>query len=346
MTPDDLLRTPGEVLAEAREKAGFSLVDLAARTKIPPPMLEAIERDEYHRLSDPLYVRSFLRAYAVEVGLDPDEVLDLHARSTGARMSPVPGGEGVWEEQSVTINRVGLPWGRIAPAAVGAALAVLAIILVIRGCGGGDESAGGAPATPPAAVAEAVAQRETLLVPEGETVPDEGATREEAAPAEAAPVDTPPQESVADDVDGADVQPDPQPVATSPTPPPVRELPPALAGKPALNMAGPYRGDLVLRVLARGPVRVRVRRDGEHVYRSVELAGADGAEEVLPLRGIIPGRSYAVREGSVVYWRARDHFSLKLDAVAGVSVEVNGARCDLSRLRSGQEMILDAHAAE
>ncbi len=341
MNPDDLLRTPGEVLTEAREKAGFSVVDLAARTKIPPPMLEAIERDEYQRLSDPLYVRSFLRAYAVEVGLDPDEVLDLHARATGARVASAPGGDGVWEEQSVTINRVGLPWGRIVPAVVGAALAVLAIVLVIRGCGGGDDGAGRAPATPPAAAADAVAQRESLLAPGGETAVDEGEARAEAAPAETAP-----QESGTDEVDGAAVQPDPQPVATSPAPPPVRELPPALAGEPALNMAGPYRGDLVLRVLARGPVRVRVRRDGEHVYRSVDLAGSGGQEEVLPLRGIVPGRSYAVRGGSVVYWRARDHFSLKLDPVAGVSVEVNGARCDLSRLRPGQEMILDAHAAE
>lgn len=346
MTPDDLLRTPGEVLTEAREKAGFSVVDLAARTKIPPPMLEAIERDEYHRLSDPLYVRSFLRAYAVEVGLDPDEVLDLHARATGARAAPAPGGDGVWEEQSVTINRVGLPWGRIVPAAVGTALAVLAIVLVIRGCGGGDEGASRASVTPPAAVADARAQRESLLASGGETAVDEGEMREEAAPAEAAPAETAPQESGTVEVDGAAVQPDPQPVATSPAPPPVRELPPALAGEPALNMAGPYRGDLVLRVLARGPVRVRVRRDGEHVYRSVDLAGSGGQEEVLPLRGIVPGRSYAVREGSVVYWRARDHFSLKLDPVAGVSVEVNGARCDLSRLRSGQEMILDAHVAE
>ncbi|MCP4571944.1 MAG: hypothetical protein GY838_06280 [bacterium] len=338
MTADDLLRTPGEILVAARKKTGLSLDELAERTKIAPPMLEAIERDEYHRLSDPLYVKSFLRAYAVEVGLDPNEVLDLHTRSTGGG-SPAPGPDGVWVEKTVTINRVGLPWGRIVPLAAGVVLGVVVIALLIRGCGGDSPDSGAAVDQPLDPAAGAVAQRESLLAPTAESVADAGELP--ASDQDSAPGDPGAEEPAAMRVEA-----DPQPVATTPAPLPARQLPTALAGDPDLNMAGPYRGDLVLRVLATGPARVRVRRDGEHVYRTVDLAGDGTDEDPLPAQGVVPGRAYAVREGSVVYWRARDHFSLKLDPIDGVSVAVNGRERDLSRLRPGQEMILDAHAAD
>lgn len=341
MTPDDLLRTPGQVLVAAREKMGLSPEELATRTKIAPPMLEAIERDEYHRLSDPLYVRSFLRSYAAEVGLDPDEILDLYTRSTGGGGAPAPEGDGVWEERSVTINRVGVPWGRILPVAAGAVLVLVVVVFLVRGCSGGDDGSERAAITRAEPQIQATAQRESLLAPgsgtDGEAEAVTGEPVGTGAAEEAGETGAPPPTTVV---------PDPLPTVTTPAPAPARELPQALAGDAGLNMAGPYRGDLVLRILAGGPVRVRVRRDGEHVYRTVELAGDGEGEDMLPRQGVVPGRAYAVREGSVVYWKARDHFSLKLDPVTDVSVEVNGRPRDLSRLRPGQEMILDAHASE
>ncbi len=91
--------TPGEMLGTARRKAGLNLDQMAEETKIPQPMLQAIELDEYHKISGELYVKSFLRAYAKEVGLDADEVLERYLSFTGTTPRPpepkgIPPGSG------------------------------------------------------------------------------------------------------------------------------------------------------------------------------------------------------------------------------------------------------------
>lgn len=121
-------KTTGEVLAEARAKLGLTLDQLAERTKIPALMLAAIERDEYHRLSGPLYVRSFLRTYAAEVGVDPDEILEIYGRADGdPARGPESGQAQVWRDAEVKVERIGLPWLRI----LGIALAVIVLVGLI-----------------------------------------------------------------------------------------------------------------------------------------------------------------------------------------------------------------------
>lgn len=65
----------GTELRHARERAHLSLQDLSARTKIRAALLAAIEREEFDRLPAGLLTRGFLRAYAREVGLDPESVV-------------------------------------------------------------------------------------------------------------------------------------------------------------------------------------------------------------------------------------------------------------------------------
>lgn len=65
----------GTELQQARERAHLSLHDLSARTKIRAALLSAIEREEFDRLPAGLLTRGFLRAYAREVGLDPESVV-------------------------------------------------------------------------------------------------------------------------------------------------------------------------------------------------------------------------------------------------------------------------------
>lgn len=65
----------GTDLRHAREQACLSLLDLSARTKIRIPLLEAIEREQFERLPAGLLTRGYLRAYAREVGLDPESVV-------------------------------------------------------------------------------------------------------------------------------------------------------------------------------------------------------------------------------------------------------------------------------
>lgn len=65
----------GAKLRQAREARGFSLRELADATKISAAALGALERNDISKLPGGIFSRSFVRAYAVEVGLDPDETV-------------------------------------------------------------------------------------------------------------------------------------------------------------------------------------------------------------------------------------------------------------------------------
>src|ERR1041385_4252483 len=62
-------------LREAREKRGLSLRQIASRTRISVISLEALERHDLTRLPGGIFTRAFIRAYAKEVGLDPDRTI-------------------------------------------------------------------------------------------------------------------------------------------------------------------------------------------------------------------------------------------------------------------------------
>jgi len=62
----------GTFLRQAREQRGLSLQELAVTTKISARLLEALERNDPSKLPGGIFSRAFVRAYAREVGLDPD----------------------------------------------------------------------------------------------------------------------------------------------------------------------------------------------------------------------------------------------------------------------------------
>jgi cytoskeletal protein RodZ len=65
----------GGKLRQARERRGISLRQIAASTKIAAAALEALERNDISKLPGGIFSRAFVRSYAVEVGLDPDETV-------------------------------------------------------------------------------------------------------------------------------------------------------------------------------------------------------------------------------------------------------------------------------
>jgi transcriptional regulator with XRE-family HTH domain len=65
----------GSELRTARERAGFSLSELASRTKIPQRSLRAIEENDFASVPPGIFARSFIRTYAREVGVDPEEAI-------------------------------------------------------------------------------------------------------------------------------------------------------------------------------------------------------------------------------------------------------------------------------
>ena len=65
----------GGRLRQARERRGVSLRQIAASTKISAAALEALERNDISKLPGGIFSRAFVRSYAVEVGLDPEQTV-------------------------------------------------------------------------------------------------------------------------------------------------------------------------------------------------------------------------------------------------------------------------------
>jgi cytoskeleton protein RodZ len=84
----------GAHLREARERQGVGLRQIATATKISMAVLEALERNDFSRLPGGIFSRAFVRAYAIEVNLDPDqtvqEFLVEYEKSLNAAAQRVP----------------------------------------------------------------------------------------------------------------------------------------------------------------------------------------------------------------------------------------------------------------
>lgn len=67
----------GARLRAAREQSGLSLRQIADATKLTVRALDALERERIGHLPNGIYRRAIVRAYAREVGLDPEAMLRL-----------------------------------------------------------------------------------------------------------------------------------------------------------------------------------------------------------------------------------------------------------------------------
>jgi cytoskeleton protein RodZ len=67
--------SPGAMIREARERAHLSLEDMAAHTKLARPTLEALERDDYQSLLEPVYVRGYYRKCAKVLEIDEERLI-------------------------------------------------------------------------------------------------------------------------------------------------------------------------------------------------------------------------------------------------------------------------------
>ncbi len=65
----------GARLRAERERRGVSLPAIAASTKVNASLFDALERDDISRWPQGIFRRSFVRAYAQAIGLDPEETL-------------------------------------------------------------------------------------------------------------------------------------------------------------------------------------------------------------------------------------------------------------------------------
>ena len=77
-------------LRRARVTSGIPLTEVAARTALSPRIVHTIDTGRFAELPGGLYARSYIRAFATVVGIDPDEaVRDLSDRLPPAQ-DPLP----------------------------------------------------------------------------------------------------------------------------------------------------------------------------------------------------------------------------------------------------------------
>jgi cytoskeleton protein RodZ len=73
---------PGALLRQAREARGMTVAEVAASLKMSPRQIEAVEVEDYSRLSGTTFIRGFIRNYAKLLRIDAAQVLSaLEART-------------------------------------------------------------------------------------------------------------------------------------------------------------------------------------------------------------------------------------------------------------------------
>ena len=77
----------GEVLADARHRAGLSVTQVSHQTRISERIITGIEDDDYSACGGDFYARGHIRAIAAAVGADPGPLIE---RYDAARLGPPP----------------------------------------------------------------------------------------------------------------------------------------------------------------------------------------------------------------------------------------------------------------
>lgn len=73
----------GAALREAREAQGRTLEDAALGLRARTTQLRALEEENFGAFGGDVYAKGFLKSYAVELGLDPQPLLDTYRREVG-----------------------------------------------------------------------------------------------------------------------------------------------------------------------------------------------------------------------------------------------------------------------
>ena len=83
--------TVGQLLQKQREEKKLSLESVAHKTRIKVTFLQAIEEDAFQLIPSETYVRGFIRCYAKQIHLNPDEILNLYRNQAGPPPAPEGG---------------------------------------------------------------------------------------------------------------------------------------------------------------------------------------------------------------------------------------------------------------
>lgn len=82
------MRTIGQILKQEREAKFYSLEEIEKATKIRKELLDALEKDEIHKLPPPTFVQGFIKNYGKFLGLDPNKLMAIYKRDFSDRKNP------------------------------------------------------------------------------------------------------------------------------------------------------------------------------------------------------------------------------------------------------------------
>jgi len=166
----------------ARERRGVSLRQIAATTKISMAALEALERNDVSKLPGGIFSRSFVRSYATEVGLDPDEtVREFLDRFQGAPAASLPTPATVSEDEAVFENQQRIAALVVKLVLITVPLIVLILYFTMRTRPLGTASAVTAPSGVPAGRPRQGRRRADLIDPSANTCPGRNRRSQSAA---------------------------------------------------------------------------------------------------------------------------------------------------------------------
>ncbi|MFZ6745192.1 helix-turn-helix domain-containing protein [Undibacterium sp. JH2W] len=83
-----LAASPGAKLAAGRNALGWTVEQVAARLRLAPRQIIALEKDDYPALPEAAIVKGFTRAYAKLVKLDPEPILALIKMGADKNQTP------------------------------------------------------------------------------------------------------------------------------------------------------------------------------------------------------------------------------------------------------------------
>jgi cytoskeleton protein RodZ len=257
----------GSRLRAARERKGIALREIANRTKISVAVLEALERNDISRLPGGIFSRAFVRSYAHEVGLDPEQTIQefLAQFPHDSVIAGHPRSDRVEDTELFESDR------RVASSALwilGASVVLAGAVLYLSVA---REDHPVESATAPAAVSSAPAAPPTQPAASDiatETAATSGATTPAVAPVRA-----------------------PEPPAAAATGQPATSVPTAASGP-----AEPVSGDRLTVVLAaRRPVWVSATVDGQKALGRLLQTGEEQRVEVTREMVMTAGDAAAVR---------------------------------------------------
>ena len=80
----------GARLREKRVEKGYSIEDIAARLKVPPRVLKAIEEGNREALPHTVYIRSFVKSGGALLGIGAEELAGMLAALNDGSEVPHP----------------------------------------------------------------------------------------------------------------------------------------------------------------------------------------------------------------------------------------------------------------